>query len=43
LSTDGKAELVARFQDAFALIDSGGVCVFLRHPLCFYQRDDDLA
>jgi aldehyde:ferredoxin oxidoreductase len=28
LSTDGKAELVARFQDAFALIDSGGMCVF---------------
>jgi aldehyde:ferredoxin oxidoreductase len=28
LSTDGKAELVKRFQDAFALIDSGGVCVF---------------
>jgi aldehyde:ferredoxin oxidoreductase len=28
LSTDGKAELVARFQDAFALIDSAGICVF---------------
>jgi aldehyde:ferredoxin oxidoreductase len=28
LSTEGKAALVARFQDAFALIDSGGVCVF---------------
>jgi aldehyde:ferredoxin oxidoreductase len=28
LSTDGKGELVARWQDAFALIDSGGVCVF---------------
>ncbi|MFZ5920410.1 MAG: aldehyde ferredoxin oxidoreductase family protein [Chloroflexota bacterium] len=28
LATDGKAELVARFQDAFALIDSGGICVF---------------
>lgn len=28
LSTDGKAELVARFQDAFALIDAGGMCVF---------------
>lgn len=28
LTTDGKAELVARFQDAFALIDSGGMCVF---------------
>jgi len=28
LSTDGKGELVARFQDAFALIDSGGICVF---------------
>ena len=28
LSTDGKAELVKRFQDAFVLIDSGGVCVF---------------
>jgi len=29
LSTDGKAELVARFQNAFALIDSSGLCVFL--------------
>ncbi len=28
LSTEGKGELVARFQDAFALIDSGGICVF---------------
>ena len=28
LVTDGKAELVARFQDAFALIDSGGICAF---------------
>jgi aldehyde:ferredoxin oxidoreductase len=28
LITDGKAEMVARWQDAFALIDSGGVCVF---------------
>lgn len=28
LSTDGKAELVKRFQDAFALIDSAGLCVF---------------
>jgi aldehyde:ferredoxin oxidoreductase len=28
LTTDGKSELVARFQDAFALIDSGGICVF---------------
>jgi aldehyde:ferredoxin oxidoreductase len=28
LSIDGKGELVARFQDAFALIDSGGICVF---------------
>ena len=28
LTTDGKAELVAHFQDAFALIDSGGICVF---------------
>jgi aldehyde:ferredoxin oxidoreductase len=28
LSTDGKGELVKRFQDAFALIDSGGICVF---------------
>lgn len=28
LTTDGKAELVARWQDAFALIDSGGLCVF---------------
>ncbi len=28
LTTKGKGELVARFQDAFALIDSGGVCVF---------------
>ena len=28
LSTDGKGELVARCEDAFALIDSGGICVF---------------
>jgi aldehyde:ferredoxin oxidoreductase len=28
LSTEGKGELVARWEDAFALIDSGGVCVF---------------
>ncbi len=28
LTTEGKAELVARWQDAFALIDSGGLCVF---------------
>ena len=28
LSTDGKGELVARWEDAFALIDSGGICVF---------------
>ena len=28
-TTDGKAELVARFQNAFALIDSAGLCVFL--------------
>lgn len=28
LSTEGKAELVARWEDAFALIDSGGLCVF---------------
>ncbi len=28
LTTDGKAELVKRFQDAFALIDSAGLCVF---------------
>ena len=28
LSTDGKGELVARFQDAFALIDAAGLCVF---------------
>jgi len=28
LTTDGKGELVARWQDAFALIDSGGICVF---------------
>ncbi|MCX6067084.1 MAG: aldehyde ferredoxin oxidoreductase family protein [Chloroflexi bacterium] len=28
LATEGKAEMVARFQDAFALIDSGGMCVF---------------
>jgi aldehyde:ferredoxin oxidoreductase len=28
LSTDGKGELVARFQDSFVLIDSGGICVF---------------
>jgi aldehyde:ferredoxin oxidoreductase len=29
LSTDGKAELVKRFEDSFALIDSAGLCVFL--------------
>ncbi len=29
LTTEGKAALVARFQDAFALIDSSGLCVFL--------------
>jgi aldehyde:ferredoxin oxidoreductase len=28
LTSHGKSELVARFQDAFALIDSGGICVF---------------
>ncbi len=29
LSTDRKPELVKRFEDAFALIDSAGLCVFL--------------
>ena len=29
LSTEGKGELVARFQDPFSLIDSAGLCVFL--------------
>lgn len=29
LTTEGKAALVARFEDAFALIDSSGLCVFL--------------
>ena len=29
LSTDRKPELVMRFEDAFALIDSAGLCVFL--------------
>jgi aldehyde:ferredoxin oxidoreductase len=29
LATEGKGELVARFQDAFALIDASGLCVFL--------------
>ncbi|MBI5936112.1 MAG: aldehyde ferredoxin oxidoreductase family protein [Chloroflexi bacterium] len=29
LSTDGKAELVKHFEDAFALIDSSGLCVFV--------------
>lgn len=29
LSTEGKPELVKRFQDAFALIDASGLCVFL--------------
>jgi len=29
LTTDGKAELVKRFEDSFALIDSSGLCVFL--------------
>jgi aldehyde:ferredoxin oxidoreductase len=28
LSTEGKGELVARFQDSFVMIDSGGICVF---------------
>jgi len=28
LTTDGKPELVKRFQDSFVLIDSSGVCVF---------------
>jgi aldehyde:ferredoxin oxidoreductase len=28
ITSDGKAELVIRFQDAFALIDSAGLCVF---------------
>jgi len=28
LSTEGKGELVKRFQDAFVMIDSGGICVF---------------
>lgn len=29
LTTEGKPELVKRFQDAFALIDASGLCVFL--------------
>jgi aldehyde:ferredoxin oxidoreductase len=29
LTSEGKAPLVARFEDAFALIDSAGLCVFL--------------
>jgi aldehyde:ferredoxin oxidoreductase len=29
LTTDGKPELVKRFEDSFALIDSAGLCVFL--------------
>ncbi len=29
LTTDGKAELVKRFEDSFTLIDSAGLCVFL--------------
>jgi aldehyde:ferredoxin oxidoreductase len=29
LTTEGKAELVKRFEDSFALIDSAGLCVFL--------------
>lgn len=29
LTTEGKAALVKRFEDAFALIDSSGLCVFL--------------
>ncbi len=28
LSTEGKGEQVARWEDAFALVDSGGICVF---------------
>lgn len=38
LSTDGKAELVARFQDAFALIDAGGVCVFFAIRYAFTKE-----
>ncbi|HAE60077.1 MAG TPA: aldehyde ferredoxin oxidoreductase [Anaerolineae bacterium] len=38
LSTDGKAELVARFQDAFALIDSGGLCVFFAIRYAFTKE-----
>ncbi len=38
LSTDGKAELVARFQDAFALIDSGGLCVFFAIRYAFSKE-----
>ena len=29
LTSEGKAPLVARFEDAFALIDAAGLCVFL--------------
>lgn len=29
LTTDNKAELIMRFEDAFALIDAAGMCVFL--------------
>ena len=38
LSTEGKAELVSRFQDAFALIDSGGVCVFFAIRYAFTKE-----
>jgi aldehyde:ferredoxin oxidoreductase len=38
LATEGKAELVARFQDAFALIDAGGVCVFFAIRYAFTKE-----
>jgi aldehyde:ferredoxin oxidoreductase len=38
LSTKGKGELVARFQDAFTLIDASGLCVFLALRYVFSQE-----
>ena len=37
LATKGKGELVAHFQDAFALIDASGLCVFLALRYVFNQ------
>ena len=34
LTTTNKAGLVARFEDAFAIIDAAGLCVFLMCATC---------